>query len=100
MSLKIMIVDDEPVSLQLMRSVAAPLYHTVLAFNDRQMAWQRAEKQRFDAVFVSVSAAQPDGFELAHRIRNAELNRECAIVALSATDEIEVFRRAFGEGAR
>jgi CheY-like chemotaxis protein len=99
MSLKIMIVDDEPVSLQLMRSVAAPLYHTVLAFNDRQMAWQRAEKQRFDAVFVSVSAAQPDGFELAHRIRNSELNRECAIVALSATDEIEVFRRAFGEGA-
>ena len=99
MSLKIMIVDDEPVTLQLMRSVAAPLDHTVLAFNDRKTAGERAEKQRFDAVFVGVSTGQPDGLELAHRIRNSQLNRESAIIVLSATDDIEVFRRAFGEGA-
>jgi len=99
MSLKIMIVDDEPVSLQLMRSVAAPLEHMVLAFDDRQLAWQRAEKQRFDAVFVGVSAAQPDGFELARRIRNSQVNRDTAIVMLSATDDVEVFRKAFVEGA-
>lgn len=99
MSLKIMIVDDEPVSLQLMRSLAAPLGHTVFPFNDRQVAWQRAEKQRFDAIFVGMSAAQPDGFELTRRIRNSPLNRETALVILSATDEIEFFRKAFGEGA-
>jgi len=32
MSLKIMVVDDEPLSLQLIRSLAAPSGHTVLTF--------------------------------------------------------------------
>ena len=41
MSLKIMVVDDEPVSLKLMRSLAAPLDHTVLTFEDGQEAVQR-----------------------------------------------------------
>ena len=99
MSLKIMIVDDEPVSLQLMRSVAVPLNHTVLAFNNSQEAWQRAEKQRFDAVFVGMRPAQPDGLELARRLRDSQLNHETAIVMLSASEDIEIFRKAFGEGA-
>jgi CheY-like chemotaxis protein len=99
MSLKIMIVDDEPVSLKLMRSLAAPLGHTVLAFEDSQEAGQRAEKQRFDVAFVGMRTPQPDGLELARRIRNSEPNRETTIVMLSATDDVESLRRAFGEGA-
>ena len=45
MSLKIMVVDAEPLSLKVMRSVAVPLGHTVLTLDDSQEANQLAEKQ-------------------------------------------------------
>jgi len=94
MSLKIMIVDDEPASVQLMRSLATPLNHTVLALQDSQEAGQRTDKQRFDVVFVGMG-----GLELTRRIRNSQPNRETTIVVLSATGDIESLREAFGEGA-
>src|ERR1700687_3120416 len=97
MSLKIMVVDDEPLTPKLMRSLAAPLGHTVVTFDDSQQAGERVEKQRFDVAFVSMP--RPDGLELARRIRNSQPNRETAIVMLSATDDIESLRQAFGEGA-
>ena len=94
MSLKIMIVDDEPASVQLVRSLATPLNHTVLALQDSQEAGQRTDKQRFDVVFVGMG-----GLELTRRIRNSQPNRETTIVVLSATGDIESLREAFGEGA-
>src|SRR6267378_5107893 len=99
MSLKIMVVDDEPQSLKFMRSLAAPSGHTVLTFEDRQEAGQRAEKQRFDVAFLGMRLPQLDGLDLAHQIRSCAPNRETTIVMLSATDDIASLRKAFGEGA-
>ena len=97
MSLKILIVDNEPMSLKLMRSLAAPSGHTVLAFDNTQQASERAEKQRFDVAFLGMS--QTDGLALARQIHNSTLNREAAVIMLSATGDIASVREAFGEGA-
>lgn len=99
MSLKIMIADDEPGSTILMRSLAAPLDHTVVAFENNQEAGQRTETQRFDVAFVGMRMPESDGLELARRIRNSQANRDTTIVMLSATDDIKSLRMAFGEGA-
>lgn len=99
MSLKIMVVDDEPGSLTMMRSLAAPFGHTVLTFEGSQQAGERAQKQRFDVAFVGKRMPQLDGLELTRRIRNSQPNRETTIVMLSATDDIESLRKDFGEGA-
>jgi CheY-like chemotaxis protein len=99
MSLKIMVVDDEPLSQKLIRSLATPSGHTVLTFEDSQEAGQRAETQRFDVTFVGMRTPQLDGLELARRIRNSPLNLETTIVMLSATDDVGTLRKAFGEGA-
>jgi CheY-like chemotaxis protein len=95
-SLKIMVVDDEPLSLKVMRSLAVPLGHTVLTLDDSQVANQQAETQRFDVVFVGMP--QPDGLEFARRIRSSQLNRETTIAMLSPTDDVEMLRQAFGAG--
>jgi CheY-like chemotaxis protein len=97
MSLKIMVVDDEPSSLKLMRPLAAPLGHTVLTFDDSQKAAERAEKQRFDVVFVGMP--QRDGLALVRRIRNSQTNRKATIVLLSAADNGESVQQALGAGA-
>ena len=99
MSLKIMVVDDEPVTQRLIRAVGVPLNYTVLTFGDSQEAAERAEKQRFDVAFVGMHTPELEGLELARRIRNSQPNRETAIVMLSVTDEIGSLRKAFGEGA-
>lgn len=99
MSLKIMVVDDEPVSSQLLRVLAAPEGHILLTFDDCPTAGDRADKQRFDVAFVGMRLPQLEGLALARRLRNSQLNRETAIVMLSPSDDIESLRKAFGEGA-
>jgi len=99
MPLKIMVVDDEPKTTQLMRSLATPLGHTVMPFGDYHAAGQKGETQRFDVAFVGMRLPELGGLELAHRIRNSQPNRETTIVMLSATENIDSLRRAFGEGA-
>jgi CheY-like chemotaxis protein len=98
MSLKIMVVDDEPLSLKVMRTLAVPLGHTVLAFDDSQKANQRLKKQRFDAVFVGMP--RPDGLELARQIGISQPSSETIVVMLSATDDVEILREAFAAGAK
>jgi len=98
MSLKILVADDEPVSLKAMRSLTASLGHTVLAFSDLQEAGERAEEQRFDVAFLGMRTPELNGLELARRIRNSETNHETAIVMLNSTDDIKSLRIAFGEG--
>jgi CheY-like chemotaxis protein len=99
MSLKIMIVDDEPANLQLLRTIAAPLYHTLFAFQDPQEAMQRADVQRFDVVFLNLGTPAQRGLELAQYIRSSSSNGEAAIIMLGSADDIVVVRTAFGQGA-
>src|SRR5579862_7030915 len=72
MSLKIMVVDDEARSLNLMRSVATVMGHSVLAFEDRQAAGEQGDAERFDVAFVGMRLAEFDGVELANRIRRSK----------------------------
>ena len=97
MSLRIMVVDEEPLSQKVMRSLAVPLGHKVLTARDSQEASQEAEKQRFDVVFMGMPRS--DGLELTQRIRNSHSCHESIIVTLSATNDIELLRKAFGAGS-
>jgi len=99
MSLKIMVADEEPRTVQLMRALATPLGHTVLHFGDYRAAGERGEAQPFDVAFVGMQLPESGGLELAHRIRKSQANRETSIVMLSSTTDIPSLRRAFGEGA-
>jgi CheY-like chemotaxis protein len=96
MSLKIMAIDDEPLSLKVMRSLAVPLGHTVLTLDNGGKAQQEVEKRRFDVVFVGLS--QPDALELTRQIRTSEFGGETAVVMLTVTDDIDILRKAYNAG--
>jgi CheY-like chemotaxis protein len=99
MSLKIMVADQEPRTVQLMRALATPLGHTVLHFGDYKTAGERGEAQPFDVAFVGMQPPESGGLELAHRIRQSQPNHGTPIVMLSSTTDIPSLRKAFGEGA-
>jgi CheY-like chemotaxis protein len=97
MSLRIMVVDEEPKIAQLMSAVATPLGHIVLQLGDYVVAGQRVQTQRFDVAFVGMRLPKLDGLELARQIRNSQLNRN--IIIVSTADDIASLRKAFSEGA-
>jgi CheY-like chemotaxis protein len=99
MSLKIMVADDDPVSLKAIRAVGVSAGHSVLTFESFTEAAERALEKRFDAVFAGMRLPELAGLELARQVRNSPLNQETAIVMLNATDDIESLRKAFAKGA-
>lgn len=98
MSLLISVVDAEPLTLKVMRSLAVPLGHKVLTFDDTQEAGKQLEKQRFDVVFVGMPRA--DGLEVARQVENSGPSSQAIVVMLSATDDVEMMRKAFAAGVQ
>ncbi len=96
MSLKIMAIDGEPLSLKVIRSLAVPLGHTVLTLDNSGETNQEVEKRRFDVVFVGLS--QPDALEVTRKIRTSEFGGETVIVMLAVTNDIDVLREAYNAG--
>lgn len=96
MSLKIMVVDDEPLSLKVMRSLAVPLGHTVLTLDNSTEANREAEKRRFDVVFVGLS--QAGALELTRQIRTSEFGGETTVVMFATTHDIDLLREAYAAG--
>jgi len=99
MSLKIMVVDDEALTLRVMRPAVIPLGHQIFALEDSHDASERVKQQRFDAIFISTGMPHVDGLELTRQIRNSQLNHDTAIVILSPTNDIQTLRDAFSAGA-
>lgn len=99
MAMKILVVDDDVQTLKSIRLMVVPLGHKVLAFETNQEAIRQAGEQKFDAVFIGLRTPGLAGLDVTRQIRNSELNRETVIVLLTNTDDIEAWRKAFGEGA-
>ena len=98
MSLKIMVVDDEPEALKLMKAVVEPLGHQVMALADSREAAERIDQQKFDVIFLDFRMPHLDGFELTRRIRGSRPNSGIAIVMLTGAYDVDVIRRACKEG--
>jgi CheY-like chemotaxis protein len=99
MSLKIMVVDDDPATLRSMRAVVVPLGYNPLTLEDSQEAAELVEKHPFDVIFVGLGMPHPVGSELIRCIQDSQPNRETPIVVLASSEDIQVLRQAFGEGA-
>lgn len=99
MSLKIMVVDDEPAVLGLLKNLMEPAGFAVSAFTDSREAALRVEKEKFDAVFVDVRMPGMDGFELTQRVRaSRSSNSKVPIVMLTGHDDVETIRKGFQAG--
>jgi DNA-binding NtrC family response regulator len=65
---RVLIVDDSPDMLSLLRDMLAPP-HDVVAASDGNVAFFKLEAAPFDAVLTDVRMPGPDGFELARLIK-------------------------------
>jgi CheY-like chemotaxis protein len=98
MTIKVLVVDDEPPILALMKAILEPLGCGVLTLSDSREAAQLIEKQKLDGIFLDGGMPHLDGFQLTERIRKSNSNSQVPIVMLTGTDDAETMRRGFKAG--
>lgn len=99
MSLKILVIDDDPTTQQLLRALAIPSGHLVSAFDDSAAALAQLDVRAYDLAFVATRIRHANGLETIHSLRQSDYCRDTFIVLLNASDAIESMRAAFAEGA-
>jgi CheY-like chemotaxis protein len=98
MAMKLMIVDDEPDVLKVLKALLESLGYEVLALSDSREAARRVEQQKLDGIFVDAHMPHLDGPALVRHIRSSTSNSSVPIVMLTGYDDVETMRTGFRAG--
>ncbi len=98
MALKVLVVDDDAPTLELMDQVLTSLKVEVHAVGDSEQAAALVNQERFDGIFVDLQMPKVDGFELARRIRASSWNKSTPIVVVTGHDDAKIMQKAFAAG--
>jgi CheY-like chemotaxis protein len=98
-SLKLLVVEDDVASLELMSEVFRSLEAEVCPVSKSQEAVGLVNQQRFDGIFLDLGMPSPDGLQLARLIRKSSWNKSTPIVIVTARDDRQTMQEAFSIGA-
>jgi len=98
-ALKLLLVDDDPASLELMATVFVSLKADVRPVNDSRQAAALVNHERFDGIFLDIGMPQLDGLELAQIIRQSSWNKSTPIVIVTGRDQPDTLFQSFSAGA-
>src|ERR1039458_4955481 len=85
--LKLLVVEDDPASLELMAEVFTSLKANVRAVSDSQHAAGLVNQERFDGIFLDLEMPNLHGFDLARLIRRSSWNKSAPIIIVTGRDE-------------
>src|SRR6202795_200534 len=97
--LKVLIVEDNIASLELMTEVFTSLKAEVRAFSDSEKAVGVVNEEKFDGIFLDLEMPKLNGFDLARMIRKSSWNKSTPIIIVTGRDERETMQEAFAVGA-
>ncbi|MBI5767712.1 MAG: response regulator [Verrucomicrobia bacterium] len=101
--MNILIVDDEPVSRELLRSVvSAHEDHQITVVGDGEAAWTLLNEpgRSFDVAFVDILMPELDGLGLLTRIRSTKALGSTEVVLCTASNDRSTIAKAIQLGAR
>ncbi|QTA82790.1 Two component system response regulator, PPM-type phosphatase domain-containing protein [Desulfonema limicola] len=95
---RILVIDDEPVNLQLMGYMLKPMYQT--AFSTRgSKAVELTKKIQPDLILLDVMMPEMDGFEVCRNLKASPETSNIPVIFLTAKIEKEDIIRGFSLGA-
>jgi two-component system, chemotaxis family, chemotaxis protein CheY len=97
--LKVLVVEDNIASLELMTEVFTSLKAEVRAFSDSEKAVGAVNEEKFDGIFLDLEMPKLNGFDLARLIRKSSWNKSTPIVIVTGRDERQTMQDAFALGA-
>jgi len=98
MPMKLMVVDDDPAALDLIKALTEPLDYEVLALTDSRQAAECVNQQRFDGILVDVQMPNLDGFELTSLIRASRSNSRVPIVMITGSEDVDTMHQGYKAG--
>jgi CheY-like chemotaxis protein len=97
--LKLLVVDDNIASLELMNEVFTSLKAEVRPISDSEKAASAVNQEKFDGIFLDLEMPKLNGFDLARLIRKSSWNRSTPIVIVTGRDERQTMQDSFALGA-
>jgi DNA-binding response OmpR family regulator len=94
---KLLVVEDEPRMLELLRRGLTEEGHNVTCARDGGEGWELARTYEFDAIVLDVMLPKMNGFELAKRLRQQRV--ATPVLMLTAKDSVPDIVRGLDAGA-
>jgi signal transduction histidine kinase len=95
---RILVVDDTPANLQLMKSILSASGYAVHLASTGQLALRFATKSAPDLIVLDVSMPEMDGYEVCRRLRTDPRTHDIPILFVSGMDEARAKVRALSCG--
>lgn len=96
---RILIVDDEPVNLQVLVNMLALQRYSVTKANNGQEALDALQKQTYDLILLDVMMPKMSGYEVCEAIRRQYPANALPIVFLTAKNQVADVVQGFDTGA-
>lgn len=98
--LKILVVDDEEINLEVIKAhLSSPGLEVILAMNGQAALALLEQEDDFDLVLLDVMMPGMSGFEVCREIRKKYLPSELPVIIITAKNQIEDLVQAFSIGA-
>ena len=97
--LKLLVVEDNIPSLELMTEVFMSLKAEVRPISDSQKAVAMINQEKFDGIFLDLEMPNLNGFDLARLIRKSSWNKSTPIIIVTGREERQTMQAAFAIGA-
>jgi CheY-like chemotaxis protein len=97
--LKLLVVEDDLASLELMAEVFMSLKAEVRPVSDSEKAVGMVNQEKFDGIFLDLEMPNLNGFDLARLIRKSSWNKSTPIIIVTGRDERQTMQEVFALGA-
>ena len=98
-ALKLLVVEDDLASLELMAEVFMSLKAEVRAVSDSEKAVGMVNQEKFDGIFLDLEMPNLNGFDLARLIRKSSWNKSTPIIIVTGREERDTMQQTFSFGA-
>jgi len=97
--LKLLVVEDNIPSLELMTEVLMSLKAEVRPLSDSETAVAVVNQEKFDGIFLDLEMPNLNGFDLARLIRKSSWNNSTPIIIVTGRDDRQTMQEVFAIGA-
>ena len=94
----ILIVDDDPSALKLLREILTSVGHLVRPFNNGELALRSLMVDTPELIVMDIRMPGMTGFEVCRRIKEVDRLRDVPVIFISAASDMEDKIKAFEEG--
>ena len=98
-ALKLLVVEDDAATLELMTEVFKSLQADVHPMSNSTKAAGIVNEEKFDGIFLDLEMPRIHGFDLARLIRQSSRNKTTPVIIVTGRDDRQTMQQAFAAGA-